>query len=61
MLNETRFNILNHSDAAAAKLLLKEAEDDVRSRWELYERLASLPASDIRDVGQALLDVKGGK
>ncbi len=43
MLNETRFNILNQADAEAAKKLLREAEDDVRSRWALYENLASLP------------------
>jgi len=43
MLNETRFNILNHADAEAAKRLLELAEEDVRTRWELYEKLASLP------------------
>jgi len=43
MLNETRFNILNHADAEAAKQLLELAEGDVRNRWELYQKLASLP------------------
>ncbi len=46
MLNETRFNILNQADAEAAKKLLHEAEEDVRSRWALYENLASLPAGE---------------
>jgi pyruvate-ferredoxin/flavodoxin oxidoreductase len=58
MLNETRFNILNHADAEAAKKLLHEAEEDVRSRWELYEKLASLPANGNL---AAALATKGGK
>ncbi len=59
MLNETRFNILNHADAEAARKLLHEAEEDVRTRWELYEKLASLPAGT--DVAAAVLAAKGGK
>ncbi|MBZ5568381.1 MAG: pyruvate:ferredoxin (flavodoxin) oxidoreductase [Acidobacteriia bacterium] len=59
MLNETRFNILNHADEDLAKKLLREAEEDVRSRWELYERLASLPAGE--DLNAAVLAAKGGK
>jgi pyruvate-ferredoxin/flavodoxin oxidoreductase len=59
MLNETRFNILNHADEAQAKKLLREAEEDVRSRWELYERLASLPGGE--DLNAAMLAAKGGK
>jgi len=54
MLNETRFSILNHADAETAKKLLHEAEEDVRSRWDLYEKLASLPAGED-------LAAKGGK
>jgi len=59
MLNETRFNILNHADAEAARKLLHEAEEDVRSRWDLYEKLASLPADG--DLAAAALASKGGK
>jgi pyruvate-ferredoxin/flavodoxin oxidoreductase len=59
MLNETRFSILNHADAEAAKKLLHEAEEDVRSRWDLYEKLASLPADG--DLAAAVLAMKGGK
>jgi len=59
MLNETRFSILNHADAEAAKKLLREAEEDVRSRWELYEKLASLPAGE--GLAAAALATKGGK
>ena len=59
MLNETRFNILNHADAEAAQKLLHEAEEDVRNRWELYEKLASLPADG--DFAAAAMAAKGGK
>ncbi len=59
MLNETRFNILNHANAASAKHLLGEAVDDVRSRWELYQKLASLPAGDMHNLGTAVLETKG--
>jgi pyruvate-ferredoxin/flavodoxin oxidoreductase len=59
MLNETRFSILTHADAEAAKKLLCEAEEDVRSRWELYEKLASLPAGG--NVAAAVMAAKGDK
>jgi pyruvate-ferredoxin/flavodoxin oxidoreductase len=59
MMNETRFNILNHADEEAAKKLLREAEEDVRSRWDLYEKLASLPGGE--DLNAAALAAKGGK
>jgi pyruvate-ferredoxin/flavodoxin oxidoreductase len=59
MLNETRFNILNHADEDLAKKLLREAEEDVRSRWELYERLASLPGGE--DLNAVALAAKGAK
>ena len=61
MLNETRFNILNHADAASAKHLLGEAVDDIHSRWELYEKLASLPPGDMRNLGKAVLETTGAK
>jgi pyruvate-ferredoxin/flavodoxin oxidoreductase len=61
MLNETRFTILNHADAASAKHLLGEAVDDVHSRWELYEKLASLPPGDMRNLGKAVLETTGAK
>jgi len=59
MLNETRFNILNHADAEAAKRLLELAEEDVRTRWELYEKLASLPVD--KAVTVAALAAKEGQ
>jgi len=62
MLNETRFNILNHADEGAAKKLLHEAEEDVRTRWELYEKLAALPPdSNVTAAAVAALAAKGGK
>ncbi len=34
--------MLAHSDPEAAKAALAAAEDDVRRRWRLYERLAQM-------------------
>jgi pyruvate-ferredoxin/flavodoxin oxidoreductase len=58
MLNETRFNILNHANAEAAQQLLEQAEGDVRNRWQLYEKLASLPAGE--SLTASALAAKGG-
>jgi len=41
--NETRYTMLTHSDPEAAKHLLQEAQEDVRSRWRLYENWAAMP------------------
>jgi len=41
--NETRYTMLAHSDPAAAKQLLAEAQDDVLAQWQIYERRAALP------------------
>jgi pyruvate-ferredoxin/flavodoxin oxidoreductase len=38
--NETRFTMLAHADPVAARAALRRAEDDVRRRRRLYERLA---------------------
>jgi pyruvate-ferredoxin/flavodoxin oxidoreductase len=43
--NETRYTMLAHSDPAAAGTLLKQAQEDVRARWRLYEHLAALPVT----------------
>jgi pyruvate-ferredoxin/flavodoxin oxidoreductase len=40
--NETRYRMLLQSDEARAELLLKEAKQDVKSRWTLYEQMAAL-------------------
>jgi len=41
--NETRYTMLAHSAPAAARQALATAEADIRRRWALYERLASMP------------------
>jgi len=43
--NETRYTMLASADPAAAKAALAAAEEDIRRRWQTYERLASAPGS----------------
>ena len=45
--NETRYTMLAHSDAAAAKRLLDLAQDDVTARWRYYEYLAAMPGAPV--------------
>jgi len=40
--NETRYRMLLQSDEARAEMLLKLAQQDVRSRWSLYEQMAAM-------------------
>jgi pyruvate-ferredoxin/flavodoxin oxidoreductase len=40
--NETRYTMLVHSDAEAAKQLLQLAQEDVNTRWRLYENWAAM-------------------
>jgi pyruvate-ferredoxin/flavodoxin oxidoreductase len=40
--NETRYRMLLQSDETRAELLLKLAQQDVKSRWSLYEQLAAM-------------------
>ncbi len=42
MYNETRFRMLTQSDEARAEMLLKLAQADVKSRWDLYRQMASM-------------------
>jgi pyruvate-ferredoxin/flavodoxin oxidoreductase len=44
--NETRYTMLAHSDPEAAKKLLKEAQEDVKSRWRLYENWAGMSLAE---------------
>ncbi|MBI5153915.1 pyruvate:ferredoxin (flavodoxin) oxidoreductase, partial [Candidatus Poribacteria bacterium] len=39
---QMRFKMLTKSDAAAAKTLLRSAQEDVKDRWSLYEQMASM-------------------
>jgi len=43
MYNETRFSILKNSDPKTAQELIQLAQEDVDSRWRLYESLAAVP------------------
>jgi pyruvate-ferredoxin/flavodoxin oxidoreductase len=48
--NETRYTMLVQAHPAEAKVLLQEAQEDVRQRWRLYEKMAAttpdtMPAS----------------
>jgi pyruvate-ferredoxin/flavodoxin oxidoreductase len=40
--NETRYRMLLQSDEARAEKLLKEAKQDNKSRWNLYEQMAAM-------------------
>ncbi|PYV18454.1 MAG: pyruvate:ferredoxin (flavodoxin) oxidoreductase [Acidobacteria bacterium] len=40
---ETRFTTITKKDGEATRALLEEAEQDVRTRWQMYEKLASNP------------------
>jgi pyruvate-ferredoxin/flavodoxin oxidoreductase len=40
--NETRYTMLVHSDPEAAKRLLELAQEDVNTRWRLYENWAAM-------------------
>ncbi len=40
--NETRYRMLVQSDEARAELLLKEAKQDVASRWTHYQQMAAM-------------------
>ena len=42
--NETRYTMLAHSDPKAARQLLQLAQEDVKSRWRLYENWAAQTA-----------------
>ncbi len=44
MYSENRFKMLARSHPAAAKALLKEAQADVNTRWQLYQYLAARPS-----------------
>jgi pyruvate-ferredoxin/flavodoxin oxidoreductase len=50
MYNETRFTILRNSDPQTAQELIRLAQEDVNSRWKLYESLAAAPVQDDTSV-----------
>ncbi len=40
--NETRYRMLVQSDEARAESLLKEAQGDIKNRWEYYQQMAAM-------------------
>jgi pyruvate-ferredoxin/flavodoxin oxidoreductase len=40
--NETRYRMLLLSDETRAEMLMKQAQDDVRGRWDLYRQMAAM-------------------
>lgn len=40
--HETRYRMLMQSDEARAELLMKNAREDVRKRWDLYKQMAAI-------------------
>ncbi len=51
--NETRYSMLTRSKPEEAKQLLKLAQEDVNSRWKLYEHWANMPADGTNPVTTA--------
>jgi pyruvate-ferredoxin/flavodoxin oxidoreductase len=45
--NETRYKMLTQSDEERAEILLKQAQQDVKSRWELYKQMAAMHYSNL--------------
>jgi pyruvate-ferredoxin/flavodoxin oxidoreductase len=43
--NETRYTMLAHGNPEAARRLLQAAQEEVQSRWRLYEHWASMPGN----------------
>ncbi len=46
--NETRYKMLSLSNPTVAKMLLDEAQKDIRMRWKLYEYLASMSCDELQ-------------
>jgi pyruvate-ferredoxin/flavodoxin oxidoreductase len=44
--NETRYSMLVQSDEQRAEMLLKQAQQDVKTRWELYKQMAAMHYGD---------------
>jgi pyruvate-ferredoxin/flavodoxin oxidoreductase len=40
--NETRYKMLTQIDEERAEQLMKEAQHDAKSRWTLYQQMASM-------------------
>ncbi len=40
--NETRYKMLTQMDEARAEKLMKEAQQDAKARWTLYQQMAAM-------------------
>ncbi len=49
--NETRYKVLVHTDEQRAETLIKQAQQDVTGRWELYKQMAQMHYSATADNG----------
>lgn len=55
--NETRYKMLSLSSPETAKMLLHEAQKDVRMRWKLYEHLASMSCDELQSEMKNIQEV----
>jgi pyruvate-ferredoxin/flavodoxin oxidoreductase len=46
--NETRYRMLQQTDAHRAEALMSEARHDVQERWKLYQQLAAAPTDGLK-------------
>jgi pyruvate-ferredoxin/flavodoxin oxidoreductase len=47
--NETRYQMLVKADEQRAEMLMKEAQQDARSRWELYKQMAAMHYTPVEE------------
>src|ERR1019366_8770723 len=53
--NETRYTMLRHSNPKAAAFLLTEAQEDVNTRFKMYEQWATMPSEgDDKGLAQVI-------
>jgi pyruvate-ferredoxin/flavodoxin oxidoreductase len=52
LYNETRYRMLVQSDEARAEMLLKQAQEDVKSRWNFYKQMAAMHYGEGQESGQ---------
>ncbi len=59
--NETRYTMLVHSAPQAAAALLKEAQTDVKTRWKMYEHMATMPGAPVEAAAAAVVQDAAAK
>jgi pyruvate-ferredoxin/flavodoxin oxidoreductase len=59
--NETRYTMLVHSDPKAAAELLKGAQEDVRTKWKIYEHMAAMQFASVEVAAKAAIESKEAK